>query len=104
MIVKKLHEAGVTSEDAYCAAVGSIGLSISSRLRCAAAGRNHPHTAGVIMIVKKLHEAGVTSEHAYCAAVGSIGLSIASWVTSHRSESTERADRWGIFVGEWAPP
>ncbi|MEU6392368.1 hypothetical protein [Streptomyces sp. NPDC046939] len=55
------------------------------------------------MIVKKLHEAGVTSEHAYCAGVGSIGLAIASWVTSNRSECTERADRWGIFVGEWAP-
>ncbi|WP_394437194.1 hypothetical protein [Streptomyces sp. SGAir0957] len=55
------------------------------------------------MIVKKLHEAGVKSEHAYCAAVGSIGLSIASWVASNRSECTERADRWGIFVGEWAP-
>ncbi|WP_353946681.1 hypothetical protein ABII15_37095 [Streptomyces sp. HUAS MG91] len=55
------------------------------------------------MIVKKLHENGVTSEHAYAAAVGSIGLSLISWVTSTRSENLERADRWGIFVGEWAP-
>ncbi|MFF3772148.1 hypothetical protein [Streptomyces sp. NPDC002232] len=55
------------------------------------------------MIVKKLHEAGVTSEHAYLAAFGSIGLSLASWLTSRRSENLERADRWGIFVGEWAP-
>ncbi|MFF4874422.1 hypothetical protein ACIPQA_32995 [Streptomyces sp. NPDC090109] len=55
------------------------------------------------MIVKKLHESGVRSEHAYLAAVGSIGLSLASWLTSNRQENLERADRWGIFVGEWAP-
>ncbi|MEV6614976.1 hypothetical protein AB0N31_14150 [Streptomyces sp. NPDC051051] len=55
------------------------------------------------MIVKKLHEAGVTSEHAYLAATASIGLSLVSWLASSRNESLERADRWGIFVGEWAP-
>ncbi|MGV9557374.1 hypothetical protein [Streptomyces sp. NPDC003401] len=55
------------------------------------------------MIVKKLHEAGVRSEHAYLAATASIGLSLVSWLTSSRSEGLERADRWGIFVGEWAP-
>ncbi|MFJ1569287.1 hypothetical protein [Streptomyces erythrochromogenes] len=55
------------------------------------------------MIVKKLHELGVTSEHAYLAATASIGLSLASWLTSSRNEDLERADRWGIFVGEWAP-
>ncbi|MEU6673862.1 hypothetical protein [Streptomyces sp. NPDC046853] len=55
------------------------------------------------MIVKKLHDSGVKSEHAYLAAVGSIGLSLCSWLTSQKSESVERADRWGIFVGEWAP-
>ncbi|WP_046776696.1 hypothetical protein [Streptomyces yangpuensis] len=55
------------------------------------------------MIVKKLHELGVTSEHAYLAATASIGLSLASWLTSSRNENLERADRWGIFVGEWAP-
>ncbi|MCG6498402.1 hypothetical protein [Kitasatospora sp. A2-31] len=57
------------------------------------------------MIVRKLHEAGVTSEHAYAAALGSVGLSLASWVVSMKAEQAgvERADRWGIFVGEWAP-
>ncbi|MFF9839152.1 hypothetical protein [Streptomyces sp. NPDC013740] len=55
------------------------------------------------MIVKKLHEAGIKSEHAYLAAVGSIGLSLFSWVASNKQENLERADRWGIFVGEWAP-
>ncbi|MER6346558.1 hypothetical protein ACWC10_16670 [Streptomyces sp. NPDC001595] len=55
------------------------------------------------MIVKKLHDAGVKSEHAYLAATASIGLSLVSWLTSSRTENLERADRWGIFVGEWAP-
>ncbi|MFE7751359.1 hypothetical protein [Streptomyces sp. NPDC057428] len=55
------------------------------------------------MIVKKLHEAGLKSEHAYVAAFGSIGLSLVSWLASNKQENIERADRWGIFVGEWAP-
>jgi len=55
------------------------------------------------MIVMRLHDAGVTSEHAYVAATASIGLSLVSWLTSSRTENVERADRWGIFVGEWAP-
>ncbi|MEV4561600.1 hypothetical protein AB0K51_32110 [Kitasatospora sp. NPDC049285] len=57
------------------------------------------------MIVRKLHEAGLTSEHAYAAALGSVGLSLASWIVSMKAEQAgvERADRWGIFVGEWAP-
>ncbi|MER6464344.1 hypothetical protein AB0D30_17295 [Streptomyces sp. NPDC048409] len=55
------------------------------------------------MVVQKLHDAGVTSEHAYMAATASIGLSLVSWLTSSRTEDLERADRWGIFVGEWAP-
>ncbi|GGL62716.1 hypothetical protein GCM10010129_02900 [Streptomyces fumigatiscleroticus] len=57
------------------------------------------------MIVKKLHESGIRSEHAYCAAFASIGLSVVSWCASLGVEKKgeERADRWGIFVGEWAP-
>ncbi|MFF7701362.1 hypothetical protein [Streptomyces lydicus] len=58
------------------------------------------------MIIKKLHEAGLRSEHAYCAALGSIGISFLSWATSaklEKSAGVDRADRWGIFVGEWAP-
>ncbi|MFD5121247.1 hypothetical protein [Streptomyces sp. NPDC058385] len=57
------------------------------------------------MIVKKLFDAGLRSEHAYTAAFASIGLSAASWFVSVKAEARgiERADRWGIFVGEWAP-
>lgn len=58
-----------------------------------------------MMIVRRLHEAGLTSEHAYAAALGSVGLSLMSWIVSMKAEraGVERADRWGIFVGEWAP-
>ncbi|WTW91902.1 hypothetical protein OG216_00195 [Streptomycetaceae bacterium NBC_01309] len=55
------------------------------------------------MIIERLHDMGLRSEHAYTAALGSIGLSFASWLVSNKAETTERADRWGIFVGEWAP-
>ncbi|MFJ9948164.1 hypothetical protein [Kitasatospora sp. NPDC091207] len=57
------------------------------------------------MIVHKLHEAGITSEHAYAAAFGSVSLSFLSWIVSMKAEraGVARADRWGIFVGEWAP-
>ncbi|MEU9043708.1 MULTISPECIES: hypothetical protein [unclassified Kitasatospora] len=56
-------------------------------------------------IIRRLHEAGITSEHAYAAAFGSVGLSLLSWIASMKAEraGVERADRWGIFVGEWAP-
>ncbi|MGW6564896.1 hypothetical protein [Streptomyces sp. NPDC054975] len=57
------------------------------------------------MLVKKLHEAGLKSEHAYTAAFVSVGLSFTSWLVSAKAEARgiDRADRWGIFVGEWAP-
>ncbi|MCK7622853.1 hypothetical protein MUU72_07010 [Streptomyces sp. RS10V-4] len=57
------------------------------------------------MVIKKLHEAGLRSDHAYTAAIASIGLAFVAWAGSVKGESAgvERADRWGIFVGEWAP-
>jgi hypothetical protein len=58
------------------------------------------------MLIKRLHDMGMRSEHAYMAAVGSIGLSVATWIASLKVEpgtGIARADRWGIFVGEWAP-
>src|SRR3954470_16417207 len=56
-------------------------------------------------MIEKLHDAGLRSEHAYLAGFASIGLSFAAWATSLRAEKagTDRADRWGIFVGHWAP-
>ncbi|MGW0538444.1 hypothetical protein [Streptomyces sp. NPDC003032] len=56
-------------------------------------------------MIRKLHDAGLRSEHAYTAALASIGLSVLAWAASVKGESAgvDRADRWGIFVGEWAP-
>jgi hypothetical protein len=67
--------------------------------------RPRPPQKGPTVIIKKLHDAGVKSEHAYLAGIASIGLSVASWIGSLKAEAAgvERADRWGIFVGEWAP-
>lgn len=58
------------------------------------------------MIVKMLHDKGVQSEHAYTAAFASIGMSVVAWFGSKKGEpgaDLARADRWGIYVGEWAP-
>jgi hypothetical protein len=57
-------------------------------------------------MIAKLSEMGVTSEMAYGAGVASIGLSFVSWLVSLKKEEgtgLARADRWGIFIGEWAP-
>jgi hypothetical protein len=56
-------------------------------------------------MIKMLHEKGIKSEHAYMAGFASIGMAVASWCASLNIEakSVARADRWGIFIGEWAP-
>ena len=56
-------------------------------------------------MIEKLHDAGLRSQHAYMAGFASIGLSFAAWATSLKAEKagTDRADRWAIFVGHWAP-
>jgi hypothetical protein len=56
-------------------------------------------------MIKILCKAGISSSMLYTAGLASIGLSIASWFTSRNLESKgiARADRWGIFVGQWAP-
>jgi hypothetical protein len=52
-----------------------------------------------------MRKAGITSSMLYTAGFVSIGMSVASWWTSRNIESAgiDRADRWGIFVGQWAP-
>ncbi|GAA4612584.1 hypothetical protein [Saccharopolyspora hordei] len=46
---------------------------------------------------------GITSDHMFLAGFVSIGLTFVAWSASVNAENTERADRWGIFIGEWAP-
>ena len=56
-------------------------------------------------MIRTLHRMGVSSSMLFTAGFASIGASVASWVVSHQYESAgvDRADRWGIFIGEWAP-
>ncbi|GAA3737803.1 hypothetical protein GCM10022225_20860 [Plantactinospora mayteni] len=56
-------------------------------------------------MLEHLHRMGLRAEHMYLAGAAGIGLSFLSWCLSRRLAYTgiDRADRWGIFVGEWAP-
>src|ERR1700712_3186749 len=55
--------------------------------------------------IKALVDAGFKSEYAYWGGFISIGLSFASWGLSQAKDSNDKAqsDRWGSFVGHWAP-
>ena len=47
---------------------------------------------------------GVRSSHAYTAGFLSIGVSLVSWLISRgKKDSKDQSDRWGLFIGEWAP-
>ena len=54
------------------------------------------------MITKRLQEAGITSDMAYAATAGSILLSIGIW-SAYKNDEPGHAERFGIFVGLWAP-
>lgn len=56
-------------------------------------------------MLDRLHDQGLRAEHAYVAGFISIGLAFTSWFLSKNMERAgiDRADRWGIFIGEWAP-
>ncbi len=55
-------------------------------------------------VVAALSRAGFRSEWAYAAGFASIGLSFVSHYASRaKSKNKAQADRWGIFVGHWAP-
>ncbi|PRW62875.1 hypothetical protein [Actinopolyspora mortivallis] len=52
-----------------------------------------------------LRKYGMDSDKMFGAGMASILFSVVSWAASRglQGESLARADRWGIFVGEWAP-
>ena len=56
-------------------------------------------------MTKILRHLGVNSDIAYLASILSIGASVAVWLVSRNFENApgEKADRWGIYVGLWAP-
>lgn len=53
-------------------------------------------------MIKAIHDLKITSSMAYGASFLSILLSIAIW-SLRREEDLAHAERFGIFVGLWAP-
>jgi hypothetical protein len=55
--------------------------------------------------IQKAHDLGVRSHHAYIGGFVSIVIAIVAWSLSRGKPSDDKAqsDRWGIFVGHWAP-
>lgn len=53
-------------------------------------------------MINFIRKFNITSDLMYLAALGSILLSIAAWFT-RRSDSSDGAERLGIFVGLWTP-
>ncbi|GAA2176570.1 hypothetical protein GCM10009846_30890 [Agrococcus versicolor] len=51
------------------------------------------------------HDLGLRSNHAYVAGFASVGISLAAWLVSRgkADDSKAQSDRWGIFIGHWAP-
>ena len=52
-------------------------------------------------MIRRLHDLGVTSDMAYAASFGSIILSYIIWYVNRRDKP--HAERFGIYVGLWAP-
>jgi hypothetical protein len=55
--------------------------------------------------IRKAHDLGFRSNHAYTLGFASIGLSALAWAVSRKTKTHDKAqsDRWGIFIGHWAP-
>ncbi|MET8146534.1 hypothetical protein ABZU32_40025 [Sphaerisporangium sp. NPDC005288] len=55
-------------------------------------------------MIRALNRMGIRSGMMYTAGLISVGASFVSWMLSKEMEQDiARADRWGLFVGEWAP-
>ena len=62
------------------------------------------NTVETVDPVRALSDAGFRSGWAYIGGFASIVLSVAAWALSRRANSDRaQADRWGIFIGHWAP-
>ena len=55
--------------------------------------------------IRTAHDLGLRSEYAYLAGFASIVLALFAWLGSRakKSDDTAQSDRWGIFIGHWAP-
>ena len=81
-------------------------LKTADRVKREATTRAHAaQEVGLSHPVRALSEAGFRSEWAYIGGFASIALSFVSWGISQANRKTDRSqsDRWGIFVGHWAP-
>ncbi len=56
-------------------------------------------------VVGRLSRAGFKSEYAYIGGFASIGISLLTWFVSRNKTGDDKgqSDRWGIFIGHWAP-
>ncbi len=55
------------------------------------------------MLISALRKTGITSDVLHLAALASIAGSIATWRAAKSSGDAAHAERFGIFVGLWAP-
>ena len=55
------------------------------------------------MLVKTLRATGISSDVLHLAALASIGGSILTWRAAKSNGDPAHAERFGIFVGLWAP-
>ena len=77
-------------------AAGQVGAAAENAVDQVKQGRG---------VVNRLHRLGLRSEWAYAAGFASIGLALGSWFLSRNKTGDDKgqSDRWGIFIGEWAP-
>ena len=54
-------------------------------------------------MIKVLKTLGLSSEVAYAAGLLSIVASIGAWAAAKSADDKPSAQRWGIFIGLWAP-
>jgi len=55
------------------------------------------------MLVKTLRSSGISSDVLHIAALASIGGSILTWRAAKSKGDRAHAERFGIFIGLWAP-
>ena len=55
------------------------------------------------MLARRLRDIGLSSDVMHVAALASIGASILTWARAKRAGDAAHAERFGIFIGLWAP-
>jgi len=55
------------------------------------------------LLVKQMHKLGINSDALQVMGFASIFASIATWRAAKESGDSARAERFGIFIGLWAP-